>query len=509
MGARRTSDDEVRDEAERDVLGACMLDGAAGARAVETATEIVRSSRDFYRPAHSLVYATIVGLWASGRPTDATVVAAELAATGDLDRVGGGPFLHSLLAGAPSAASVAYHARIVVDHARRREMDEAGTRLRQAATLADPAARQQLLASIAADLGALADGSAPVGTNGNSWRPVDLGPFLRGEVSRAVPSIGLTRRDGLRLIYPGKEHAVIGEMESGKSWLITACVAAELDAGRHVVYIHYEEADPSDTVERLRALGAPADQVLALLRFVGPEQPVSPQQLTRLLDPAPSLVVHDGVNEAMSLHGWAIREEDGAAAFRRHLVKPCTSAGSAVLSADHVVKDRESRGRYALGSVHKGNALNGALLVLENAEPFGRGQRGRSHIYVTKDRPGHLRRHGRATKTPGKTYVGELVIDDTRQRVDYLDLAFLAPDPEHRGESEAQPVAVMVKVSEVLASHPAGLSKNSIETLVGGRATVVRTALELLVADGYVAAQQRGAAKIHTLIKDYGTEVEP
>ena len=36
------------------------------------------------------------------------------------------------------------------------------------------------------------------------------------------------RSDGLQLIYPGKEHAVIGEMESGKSWLLVACVAAEL-----------------------------------------------------------------------------------------------------------------------------------------------------------------------------------------------------------------------------------------------------------------------------------------
>lgn len=506
MGTRRTSDDEVRDEAERNVLGACLMTE----RAIEAATEVPLTSGNFHRPANGIIYATLVGMWAAGRQVDATTVAAELARSGDLRRIGGASYLHTLISSVPSAANVVHYARIVVDRWQGRYTDELGTQLQQAAGIDDPGQRAERIAQVAAELEALLHPRAGgPGQGANSWRPVDLGPFLRGEVPKAVPTLGLTRRDGLRLIYPGKEHSVIGEMESGKSWLIVACVVAELHAGQSVVYIHYEEADPTDTVDRVRALGVPDDQVLALLRFVGPEQPVSPQVLARLLDPAPSLVVHDGVNEAMALHGWAIREEDGAADFRRHLVKPCTSVGAAVLSADHVVKDKESRGRYALGSIHKGNALNGALLVLENAEPFGRGQRGRSHVYVTKDRPGHLRRHGRATKTPGKTYVGELVIDDTRQHVDYLDLAFLAPDPEHRAESEAQPVGVMAKVSELLAAHPGGLSKNAIETMVGGRATIVRTALELLVADGYVAAEQRGTAKIHTLIKDYEGEAAP
>lgn len=132
----------------------------------------------------------------------------------------------------------------------------------------------------------------------------------------------------------------------------------------------------------------------------------------------PTLVVFDGVNEAMALHRWAIREEDGAAEYRRRLVKPCTRVGAAVLSLDHVVKDAEKRTRNALGSVHKGNGLTASLILLENAEPFGRGQRGRSQVFITKDRPGFLRRHGRPDpRVPGKTYMGELVVDDTRRSV--------------------------------------------------------------------------------------------
>jgi hypothetical protein len=48
-------------------------------------------------------------------------------------------------------------------------------------------------------------------------------------------------------------------------------------------------------------------------------------------------------------------------------------------------------------------------------------------VFVTKDRPGYLRRHGKPSGLPGKTYMGTLVVDDTRQWAPVLDLAFLAP----------------------------------------------------------------------------------
>jgi hypothetical protein len=266
------------------------------------------------------------------------------------------------------------------------------------------------------------------GQRGSTWRPTDLGPYLRGEVKRPEPTIGLTRADGLCLLYPGREHTVIGEMESGKSWFCAASAAAELVRGNRVLYVHFEEADPTDTVERLQALGVPDGKTAELFAFVGPNEPVDSASLAALLDPAPVLVILDGVNEAMSLHGQAIREEDGAAAYRRRLVKPCTAAGAAVLSADHVVKDKEKRGRSPLGSIHKGNGLTGSLISLENVEPFGRHERGCSHVFVTKDRPGHLRQHGNPNrKEPGKTYIGSLIVDDTRTRVPHLDLTFTEP----------------------------------------------------------------------------------
>jgi hypothetical protein len=287
----------------------------------------------------------------------------------------------------------------------------------------------------------------------DSWAPVDPGPYLDGTYVRPVPSIGLERSDGERLLYPGKEHCVIGEMESGKSWFCLAAAAAELAAGNRVLYIHFEESDPSDTFERLQLLGVDPELIRRkAFSFVGPiERTTTGPGLEGLLKPTPSLVILDGVNEAMALFDWDINSPAGAAAYRRLLVKPCTREGSAVLSADHVIKDKESRGRYALGSIHKGNAVTGATFLLEAAEEFGRERRGRSHVYVLKDRPGHLRRSGVSTRVVGRTFMGELVVDATspaRTFLEFYQPAAQDPVPLVGGSEDEQVLRTVEQIIE-------------------------------------------------------------
>ena len=104
--------------------------------------------------------------------------------------------------------------------------------------------------------------------HGGDWTPVDLGPYLRGEILRPQPSIGLFRSDGQQIIYAAREHVVLGETESGKTWVAAACVAADLRAGHYVVYVHYEEGNAQSTVERQLLLGVDAAVIAAQLRFV-------------------------------------------------------------------------------------------------------------------------------------------------------------------------------------------------------------------------------------------------
>ncbi len=295
-----------------------------------------------------------------------------------------------------------------------------------------------------------------------TWEPLDLGPYLRGEIQRPEPTLGACRSDGQRFLYPGREHAVLGETEAGKTWLALACVAAELTAGQRVLYLHYEEPDATSTVERLRLLGVPPDTITRLLQFVAPTRPVRTEWLAALLDPAPVLVIHDGVNEAMSLHGADIMSADGASTFRRRLIVPCLKAGAATLACDHVPHAKnDGRGRdSAYGSVHKGNAIDGARFVMEKCKPFGRGLRGVSNVFVTKDRPGRLRALGKPSQIPGKTLFGTLAVDDTPTAgADFL--SFYAPRTDDSAPASDPAADVAEIVHTVISGLPDATVRSS------------------------------------------------
>jgi replicative DNA helicase len=112
--------------AEQSVLGGMMLSKDAIADVVE-----VLRPNDFYRPAHQLVYDCVLDLYSRGEPADAVTVAAELERRGEIRRVGGVPYLHTLIATVPTAANASYYAEIVAEKATLRRLVEAGTRIVQ------------------------------------------------------------------------------------------------------------------------------------------------------------------------------------------------------------------------------------------------------------------------------------------------------------------------------------------------------------------------------------------
>jgi replicative DNA helicase len=113
-------------EAEQCVLGAMLMSKDAIADVVE----VLRGS-DFYRPAHEQVYNSIIDLYGRGEPADAVTVADELGKRGELLRIGGAPYLHTLLASVPVAANAAYYAQIVHEKAILRRLVEASVRIGQ------------------------------------------------------------------------------------------------------------------------------------------------------------------------------------------------------------------------------------------------------------------------------------------------------------------------------------------------------------------------------------------
>ncbi len=112
--------------AEQSVLGGMLLSKDAIADVLER----LRPG-DFYRPAHQNVYDAVLDLYGRGEPADPVTVAAELDRRGLLRRVGGAPYLHTLISTVPTAANAGYYAGIVAEKALLRRLVEAGTRVVQ------------------------------------------------------------------------------------------------------------------------------------------------------------------------------------------------------------------------------------------------------------------------------------------------------------------------------------------------------------------------------------------
>ena len=123
-GPDRTPPNDVA--AEQSVLGAMLLSKDAIADVVEVLREA-----DFYRPAHAAIFGTILDLYGRGEPADAVTVAADLTRAGDIGRIGGAPYLHTLVSMVSTAANANYYGRIVREQAILRRLVEAGTRIVQ------------------------------------------------------------------------------------------------------------------------------------------------------------------------------------------------------------------------------------------------------------------------------------------------------------------------------------------------------------------------------------------
>jgi hypothetical protein len=329
----------------------------------------------------------------------------------------------------------------------------------------------------------------------SSWRPVDITAVLDGTRVQPVPEIG-RRQDGVRMFYRGKEHSVASEPECGKTWWLLLQVVDVLIEGGRVVYVDFED-DENTIVGRLLMLGClPTHLSPATFRYVRPESKPTPAALRALITFEPEvfadLVVYDGVTEGMSLLGIEINDQESAAEWRRIFVKPALRKGAATVSTDHVVKNKDARGRFAIGAQHKLAGLTGVMFLMESVKPFGDGIKGSSRVLISKDRNGGLRKHGRVLES-GLTHIGDLVGDAISEGSP--SWRFFAPHEERtveeladEGSEPGRPPAdirgAVDSVAKYLADHP-GSSGRVVRANVGGRTTSVTAALDWLASNGH------------------------
>ena len=114
------------DEAEMAVLGGMLLSKDA----IGEVSQMIDVT-DFYQPKHQTIYEAIIDLFSNSQNVDVVIVANQLMKDGNLDKVGGADYLHTLVAFVPTAANATYYAEIVHQRAILRNVIAAGTKIAQ------------------------------------------------------------------------------------------------------------------------------------------------------------------------------------------------------------------------------------------------------------------------------------------------------------------------------------------------------------------------------------------
>ena len=312
----------------------------------------------------------------------------------------------------------------------------------------------------------------------SSWYPKPLD--LTGETEEPEPEF-LARNDGHRLFYRGKINALLGESESGKTWVALHAVAQSLHLQEKVIYLDFEDSGKG-ILSRLRALGL-EDRHFENFTYANPDQNLTLDERIDLIDAlmeiVPELIVVDGVNAAMTLLNLELTSNRDATFFSQQLLKPLALSGACVITIDHVTKSKESRGNYAIGAQAKRADINGAAIMCEVVLPFGRGMSGELTLKVTKDRPGHVRANSKEAKFAGTVQLKSSATGS-------VEMTILAPNGER---NRLRPTHLMEAVSKVLEAAQGALSKNAIEKDVKGKAEWVRVACQVLIDEKYVGVE--------------------
>ncbi len=473
--------DTADEQLERGVLGALLL--APDVEAAERLITALGEPANFDRPRVAEVWQIASQQWATtGRADIHSVIAALRANRRPIDPlwVLGCTDVDHTPATQQHALDWAVH---VADKGRRRRVVEELTRALQQAEngvdgVGDTLARIERLQAVP-------------GVTGTTWRPVDPAQLRDNPEPLPTPTI-LCRDDGTALLYPGRVNAIYGEPSGGKTWLALLAVKHQLDAGQGVLYVDFEDRAPA-VYGRLELLGVDPDVLYDPARFgycridETVTAPGAMNDLTAALDRLrPSLVVIDGVGESMSLEQLNPYDNPDVVTWWSRLPRHITrhSAEPAVLLIDHVVKDTQTRGSWAIGAQAKVASIDGAAYTLDGIPDqlgFASGERGAMQITIVKDRNGMVG----AKKQTAATFIVDSSDGDLSAWLTTPQRGDVEPGERH---ARVVPTYLMEQVSRYVEAYP-GNSVRSIVDAIRSKKENVKDATRRLVAAGYITVQ--------------------
>lgn len=460
-------------DAERAVLACLLTDPTLAAT---LASHL--AGDDFYRPNHEHIWNALQKLAADGTPPDPVLLNSQLLQQGRVDVA---RELPELLTTSANTALAEHYAKVVRDQSRLRVALTAGTKLR------DLAIRGQV-GMIDHYLG---DALQEIETATLRWGPTDrsagagladLSWILHGEPPPQPQPAWARRTDGTALFYPGKVNGIFGDPEAAKTWLAQCAIVEALHADGTAAMIDVDHNGQNHTAARLLLLGATLDQLADPNRFRYYE-PEDADQLRAAVDDittrAPTVVLIDSLGEIFPMLGVSTNDGDEMSTAMRQVCTRPANAGSCVITIDHLPKSTDARATgFAIGSIAKKRMVRGAYLRAEARVQPAPGQVGRITLRIEKDTIGELRR------SSGGGYAGTFTLDSRQDHITTWSIS--RDDSPVTADGRFRPTKYMELVSKYVEENDQATGRE-IEEGVGGAAKHIRTALKLLIAEGFIS----------------------
>lgn len=322
-----------------------------------------------------------------------------------------------------------------------------------------------------------------------TWEPIPLDDYFDGLFTIQEATI-LKRTDGQGLLYPGKVHSFYGESESGKSWLAQIATAEVLKSYRKVVYIDFE-SDAIDIAKRLKILGVTKPEAVQYFRYIRPERRNlldDPAWLSLLEEGSATLIVIDGVTESLTMWDGATKENDDITKWMREFPRALAKSGAAVVLVDHITKNAETRGRFAIGGQAKLATIDGAAYLIEPIKNLAPGGAGALTVRVTKDRPGAVRRNSGIWRKSDRTQEAAIIeVDSTGAIMKYV---ICVPKSEDE-VVEDQELKMELAIATFVATHP-GCTKGEVTKGVKGGDHAIYARIEAMVEQELLKDEGKG-----------------
>lgn len=283
--------------AEQAVLGGMMLSDPVLGECLDILTP-----GSFFRAGHQMVFAAIAAIADAGQPVDAVTVKAELERRRELGKMGGAPYLHTLLAACPAAVTAPHYARRLLELQARRDFGEAGPRITQLAASPD-ITRTELIDRA---YQALDEASGVAEVTGSVTAADLIVPMLDSLEAGPDEAMGIpTGWRDLDEVIPGfrpGEVTIIGARPStGKSVILLNIGAyAALCLGKQILAVTLEMSR-SEYMERLLSAEAGVDLTRIRERQLDDADWAKIRKAEPVIRDARELAMHDG--PALSVAG--------------------------------------------------------------------------------------------------------------------------------------------------------------------------------------------------------------